>query len=54
MTIITKYDQPPIPPRQFDWTAVEDNYDLDSPIGYGRSEQEAIADLQQQIEDRAS
>ncbi|SRR6267143_450080 len=43
--IITRYDPKPIPNRQFDWTAVTDNYDLGSPIGYGRTEAEAIADL---------
>jgi len=44
--------------RDFDWSAVDDaTYDgaEDShcPIGYGRTEAEAIADLMQQIEDRA-
>lgn len=49
--IITHYDPPPIPPRQFDWTAVTEDYDLGSPTGYGRTEQEAIADLKMQMED---
>jgi hypothetical protein len=43
--IVTRYDPKPIPDRRFDWTAVTDNYDLGSPIGYGRTEAEAIADL---------
>ena len=43
--IITRYWAKPIPLRQFDWEAVTDNYDLGSPIGYGATEQEAIADL---------
>jgi hypothetical protein len=43
--IVTRYWQKPIPLRQFDWEAVTDNYDLGSPIGYGRTEEEAISDL---------
>lgn len=49
--IITRYDPPPIPPRQFDWTAVTDDYEGGCPIGYGRTEQEAIEDLKMQIEE---
>ena len=56
MKIITRYVYPPIPVRQFDWSAVTDDYDgaEDShcPIGYGATEAEAIADLKQQLEDR--
>lgn len=40
----------PIPLRQFDWEAVMDNYEPGCPIGYGRTEQEAIDDLLEQIE----
>lgn len=55
--IITAYWPKPIPMRQFDWTAVTDNYDgaEDSStrgrIGYGRTEAEAIADLREQLEE---
>lgn len=49
--IVTRYDPPPIPLRQFDWSAVTDNYDLGSPIGRGHTEAEAIADLKMQLED---
>lgn len=50
LKIITRYDPPPIPLRQFDWTAVTDNYDgYGSPIGYGLTEADAIADLQEQL-----
>lgn len=52
MKIKTQYWQPPIPMRSFDWSAVdEDTYDgaPDSgtrhQIGYGRTREEAIADL---------
>jgi hypothetical protein len=54
MTIIARYDPPPIPPRQFDWSAVTDNYEPGCPIGYGRTRREAIADLLERIEERAS
>lgn len=42
---------PPIPIRNFDWQAVDDNtYDgPGSPIGHGKTEQEAIDDLLEQI-----
>ena len=48
MTIIAKYDPPPILQRQFDWSAVEDGYEPGCPIGYGRTRQEAVADLLEQ------
>lgn len=52
MKIITRYDPPPIPPREFDWTAVDDDtYEPGCPIGYGATEAEAIADLREQLED---
>lgn len=63
MKIRTSYDCPPIPWRNFDWSAIdEDTYDVDCdedgfftncPIGHGATEQEAIADLLDQIEERA-
>lgn len=55
--IITHPEYPPIPIRFLDWSAVFDDYDgaEDShcPIGHGRTEQEAIADLLDQVEDVA-
>jgi hypothetical protein len=47
MKIRTYHVYPPIPIRDFDWSAVDDDtYDGEGcPIGYGRTEQEAIADL---------
>lgn len=53
-TIITRYDPPPIPLRQFDWVAVRDGYDGGDPVGYGRTEAEAIKDLEDEEEFRAS
>lgn len=54
--IKTEYWLKPIPDRRFDWCAVTDNYDGApdagfQPIGYGRTEAEAIADLKSQMED---
>jgi hypothetical protein len=47
--IHTLYSPPPIPLRSYDWSAVEDDYEPGSPIGWGATEQEAIADLREQI-----
>lgn len=43
---------PPIPTRNFDWSAIDDDtYDgPGSKIGYGATEQEAIDDLREQME----
>lgn len=50
--IITQYEFPPIPLRQFDWCAYRDGYeppDCDGVggghVGWGRTEEAAIADL---------
>ncbi|MFK4647182.1 hypothetical protein ABIF96_005756 [Bradyrhizobium ottawaense] len=60
--IHTNFDYPPIPVRDMDWSAVTDDYDCDcdadgffsfSPVGHGGTEQEAIADLLEQMEDAA-
>jgi hypothetical protein len=58
MKIRTEFVHPPIPDRRFDWSAVDDDtYDgaEDSGnrnmIGYGKTEQEAIADLMAKIEE---
>lgn len=53
----TDFIYPPIPIRSHDWSAVADDYDgaddSNCPIGYGTTEQEAITDLIEQIEDAA-
>lgn len=59
MNIRTEFIYPPIPDRRFDWSAIDaDTYDGApdtkhpfNAIGYGRTEQEAIADLLSQLED---
>lgn len=54
MNIVTHFVHPPIPDRRCDWSAVTEDYDgPGSPIGYGRTEAAAIADLLEQIEERA-
>jgi len=58
----TSFDYPPIPVRSFDWSAVTDNYDCDCdqdgffstcPIGHGATEDDAIADLLEQLVEEA-
>lgn len=55
--IITSHDTPPIPVRNFDWSAHTDDYDgaddSHHPVGYGRTELEAIQDLLEIIEERS-
>jgi len=52
MKITTSFNPPPIPMRQFDWCAIDDEtYDgYGCPIGHGTTQEEAIADLLEQIE----
>lgn len=57
MKIVTDYWAKPIPLRQFDWSAIDyDTYggEPSDPIGYGKTEAEAIADLEGQIEERGA
>jgi len=53
MKISTDFWMKPIPLREFDWCAVDDEtYDGEGcPIGFGRTEEDAIADLMLQIEE---
>lgn len=48
--IRTRYDPPPIPVREFDWSATTDNYEPGHPIGWGSTEAEAIRDLKKLID----
>lgn len=57
--INTTFLPPPIPNRNFDWSATFDNYEggdgydeRGGPIGYGHTEQEAIDDLLMLVEDQ--
>lgn len=49
--IITHFEYPPIPIRQFDWYAIDDDtYDGEGcPIGRGATEEDAINDLLDKI-----
>ncbi len=53
MKIRTDYIHPPIPLRDSDWVAVDDDtYDgPGSPIGAGPTEDAAIADLMEKLND---
>jgi hypothetical protein len=56
MRIKTNFENPPIPVRSCDWSAVDDDTyggDPRDPIGRGSTEIKAIRDLLDQIEDRA-
>lgn len=55
MKIRTELVYPPIPMRDYDWSAVDDQtYDGDpsQPIGRGRTEWAAIDDLMEQMDER--
>lgn len=48
MKIVTHYDPPPIPMRDCDWCAYDDDTyggDPGDPVGRGATEREAIIDL---------
>jgi hypothetical protein len=50
MKIRTSHVCPPIPFRNFDWSAVTDDYEDGHPQGHGATEAEAIADLIEKLE----
>lgn len=52
--IRTHYEFPPIPERNFDWIATTDDYEPGHPYGHGRTEQEAIDDLREQLDEEQS
>jgi hypothetical protein len=43
--VITIYDPPAIPIRNYDWTAYRDGQEEAGPYGYGATRQEALTDL---------
>jgi hypothetical protein len=60
MRIRANYDPPPIPNRAFDWSAYDDSTYDGAPdsknrhdIGWGRTEEEAVADLWRLLTERA-
>lgn len=44
----TEFVHPPIPDRSMDWSAVRKGYEPGAPIGRGRTEADAVADLIEQ------
>ncbi|WP_172430989.1 hypothetical protein [Mameliella alba] len=51
---MTDHAYPPIPVRGADWCAYDDRRGADaSPYGWGATEDEAITDLLEQLEDEA-
>jgi hypothetical protein len=52
--IITRYNPVPGPSVEYDWSAIDDNYDGGDPIGFGATEQAAIDDLLDQFEDQTN
>lgn len=53
MNIKTSFWAKPIPYRQFDWSAIDDDtYDAGCPIGYGKTEADAVYDLLLKLEDK--
>ncbi len=46
-----RFIAPPVPSRDYDWEATDDNYDAGDPIGYGRTPVTALADLLLKIEE---
>lgn len=54
LKVSTHYDPKPIPARHLDWSAVDYGYGGEGcSIGYGKTEADAIADLLEEIEQRA-
>jgi len=54
LPIRTSYDAKPIPSRGFDWCATLEDYEPGDAMGWGATEQEAIADLLIEIAERAA
>ncbi len=46
--IVTTHEFPPIPIRDYDWSASRSDYDEGDLIGYGKTEKQAIEDLKMQ------
>lgn len=47
--IVTEFINPPIPVRDFDWSARFDGYEPGDPIGHGSTKAEAITALKEQV-----
>ena len=51
MKIVTAYEPKPSHIRTLDWHAQSDSYEPGDPIGYGATEEAAIADLNSQLDE---
>lgn len=51
MKIITEFVYPPIPIRNFDWVAYRDGDEDGGPQGHGATEEEAIAELMELLDE---
>jgi hypothetical protein len=47
--IKTRFEAKPIPNRNYDWEAWDEDRGEATPVGFGASEQEAINDLKQAL-----
>jgi hypothetical protein len=50
LNIKTNFDYPPVPVRDYDWSAVFDGYEPGCPVGLGKTEEDAILDLLDSVE----
>lgn len=51
LNIRTEYWRKPIPTNKYDWEAWEDGTEETGPVGYGRTEDAAVEDLLEQIDE---
>lgn len=51
--VILNHVYPPIPVRQYDWSAERDGYEPGDPLGWGETPEKAIEDLEEQERDDA-
>lgn len=49
--IVTSNVYPPIPVRDFDWVAYREGDEENGPRGYGKTETEAVRDLEENYDD---
>jgi hypothetical protein len=49
LLIRTSYDRPPVPTKEYDWSAVSDNYEGGDKIGRGSTEALAVTDLLREL-----
>ena len=50
VVIETANTRPPIPERKYDWCATTSDYEPGHPVGHGATEEAAIADLIEKLE----